>query len=181
VPEFRGRSVVLRPLRPSDATTLGRYLQDPLVARYLPVRVRREGGMRFVRRVLREERKGECVPFAILEARSGEVVGQLRFFHWYRPDRSAEVGYWVGRKHWGQGFATEALRLACRHGFRAMRLHRINAVVVAQNGASSRVLEKVGFRFEGTARASARAGRGWSDERLYGLLAGELRPDRPAR
>ena len=153
---------------------LGRFLKDGHVTRYLPPRVRRESGVAFVERVLGEQREGEGFSFVILEVGSHEVVGQIRFFGWYPPLASAEVGYWLGRRHWGKGYASEAVRLACRFGFRTMHLHRINAVVVTGNDRSSRVLEKAGFHREGTSRRSERAGNGWRDARLYGLLRGEL-------
>lgn len=173
---LRGRQVILRPLRREDSGPLGRFLRDPRATRYLPYRVRRENGPQFVARVLREQVRGGGVAFAVLEFRSREVVGQIRLFNWQPREGIAEIGYWVGRRHWGKGYGSEAVRLACRFGFGTMRLHRINAVVVAGNDRSERALTKAGFRLEGTSRSSTRVAGGWRDERLFGLLRGELTP-----
>lgn len=50
---------------------------------------------------------------------------------------------------WGQGYATESSRAIVRHGFEVLRLKRILGLVLPENGASIRVLEKVGMRYEG--------------------------------
>lgn len=141
----------------------------------LPPRVRKEGGRRFVSRVLGEVRRGRGPAFAIVPRDSSRAVGQIRFFDWHRSDRRAEIGYWLQRRHWGKGYGTEAVSLACAFGFGRMRLHRIVAKVVDGNRRSTRVLEHVGFRLEGRSRKSFRLGGHWVDELDFGLLSGELR------
>jgi len=172
---IHGRLVTLRPLRRSDAPSLDRVLRDMRATRWLPPRVRRETGEQFVERVLQEQRTGRGLAFAIVPQGSQEAVGQIRLFDWYPPEQRAEIGYWIRRAYWGRGFATEALRLTCQAGFRRLHLHRIDANVVAENVASAKVLEKVGFREEGVARSSARVGQGWADVRIFGLLRPEFR------
>ena len=172
---LRGPRIELRPLALSDAPALDRILWDGHVTRYLPPLVRRESGEEFVRRVLQGQRQGDGVAFVIVPRGVRDAVGQIRFFHWSRETRDAELGYWLRRSEWGQGWATEAVGLACRFGVRAMRLRRIEALVLDGNRASVRVLEKAGFHLEGRSRQSERLSRGWVDELRFGLLARELR------
>lgn len=172
---LRGRRVELRRLRRSDASALDMVLRDRRATRWLPPRVRGETGARFVARVLAETRRGDGAPFVIRPLGATEVVGQIRLFHCSPLERNADVGYWIRRSSWGNGFATEALSLACRYGFRSMALARIQAKVVVGNDASRRVLEKVGFQLEGTERRSAVLARGRGDVWSFGLLRGELR------
>jgi RimJ/RimL family protein N-acetyltransferase len=68
----------------------------------------------------------------------GEVVGNVLSFE--RGDRR-EVGYWIGRHHWGRGVATAAL--VAFLGEEPVR--PLHAGVAPQNGGSLRVLEKCGF------------------------------------
>ncbi|MCI4347891.1 MAG: GNAT family N-acetyltransferase [Thermoplasmata archaeon] len=150
-------------------------LRDGRVTRLLPPRVRRETGRQFVTRVLREQRDGEGVSFAVRPLGSREVIGQIRLLNWSRSERTAEVGYWFRRKYWGRGFATDALRLTCRFGFAHMSLHRLEAIAVVGNVGSRRVLEHVGFRLEGRGRRAARLSGCWADEWRFGLLRGEMR------
>jgi RimJ/RimL family protein N-acetyltransferase len=171
---IRGTRVSLRQLRRSDAPGLDKVLRDGKATRWLPPRVRRESGREFVDRVLREQRQSRGLCFAIVPNGSSEAVGQIRLFDWSPLQRHAEVGYWIRRSCWGRGFGTEALRLICREGFRRWHLHRIVANVVAPNVASARLLEKVGFRHEGTSRSAARIAHTWVNELDYALLRADF-------
>ena len=75
-------------------------------------------------------------------------------------DRQPYLGYWLGRGHWGQGYATEAVRRVLRYAFGEMKLSEIEAGVFPGNDASVRVLTKTGFREQGRAvrPAPARGG-----------------------
>ena len=67
---------------------------------------------------------------------------------------SAIFGYWIGRRFWGHGIATDAARTLARHALRERGLRRLEASVFAPNAASARVLEKAGFTLEGRMRES---------------------------
>ena len=79
------------------------------------------------------------------------------------------------REYWGRGFATDAVRTACRYGFHHMRLHKITLTVVTENEAAHHIYRKVGFVDEGRLRQAFRREDGWLDKFTMGLLAGELR------
>ena len=64
----------------------------------------------------------------------------------FEQNRRCEIGYALASRHWGEGYATEALRAAIRHGFDALNLNRIEADIDPRNIGSARVLEKLGFR-----------------------------------
>jgi [ribosomal protein S5]-alanine N-acetyltransferase len=68
---------------------------------------------------------------------------------------AAEIGYWLGVDHWGQGFATEAVAAFCDHVLATTGFTRLWATVFDGNPASARVLEKCGFVLEGVARRGA--------------------------
>lgn len=69
----------------------------------------------------------------------GEVAGNVVSFEW---SGRREVGYWIGRRHWGKGIATAALSTFLGHD----RTRPLYAGVAKHNLASIRVLEKCGFR-----------------------------------
>lgn len=75
-------------------------------------------------------------------------------------DGAAEIGYWIARTHWGQGFATEAGRALIGYCFRKARFRRLTCCHFTDNPASRRVIEKLGFRLIGPAS-------GWSDARRH--------------
>ena len=61
----------------------------------------------------------------------------------------AEIGYILGREHWGLGYAGEAQRRAIDFAFDELGLHRLEADTHPDNAASTRSLERLGFRREG--------------------------------
>ena len=61
-----------------------------------------------------------------------------------------ELGYWIGRPYWGHGYATEAACALIKRGFDELELSCIRAAYYDGNDRSSRVLEKLGFRYERT-------------------------------
>lgn len=87
---------------------------------------------------------------------------------------SAEMGYWLGRRHWGRGIATDAARAITRHAFAAFDFERLEAGVLAWNPASCRVLEKTGFALESRQRRGAFKDGRFVDRLVYVLLREEF-------
>jgi [ribosomal protein S5]-alanine N-acetyltransferase len=81
-----------------------------------------------------------------------------------------ELGYWLAEPFWGRGLAVEACRVLLDHVFREYGPERLQARVIAGNVASSRVLDKVGFRFEGTLRSALLRREKFEDLHIYSLL-----------
>ena len=68
----------------------------------------------------------------------------------YLTDLNAvDLGYRFFPEHWGKGYATEACRASVRFGFEVLELEHIIAMVLPENRASIRVLEKIGMQLEG--------------------------------
>lgn len=86
-----------------------------------------------------------------------------------------ELGYWIARRYWGLGFATEAGRAVIANARHSLRLRRLEASHFLDNPASGRVLCKLGFAPTGTTVERYSAGRRASAPcRLYELaLDGE--------
>jgi ribosomal-protein-alanine N-acetyltransferase len=89
-----------------------------------------------------------------------------------RVDR-AELGYWIAPALWGQGLVTEAAQAVVRCGFETIGLHKLTVRCFAENAASRRVIEKLGFRLIGRLEDDIwRDGRWWSVLR-YELISSE--------
>jgi len=86
------------------------------------------------------------------------------------------LGYRLHPKYWNQGFATEASRRLIQFAFSELQLHRIHSGCSVENAASIRVIEKIGFRLEGTSRESFPIEDRWTDYNLYGMLDYEFKP-----
>lgn len=105
----------------------------------------------------------------------GERVGIVGLHEGEEPWGVAEAGYFVSPDHWGNGYATDALRCAVRYGFEERRCNKVEANVYEPNDASRRVVEKVGFTREGERRDHAFVEGEYVDLYEYGLLADEWR------
>jgi RimJ/RimL family protein N-acetyltransferase len=81
--------------------------------------------------------------------------------------RSAEIGYWLGEDYWGRGIASEALSAVTEYAFASFDLCRLYAHVFEWNPASTRVLEKAGYVFEGRLKKSVTKNDQTIDELVY--------------
>ena len=107
---------------------------------------------------------------------ANRLIARLGLTQIDRVNFSAELGYMLCADSEGHGLMTEAAHRLLSHAFGPGRLHRVVAYADVENAASHQVLERLGFRREGTARHMMRhPERGWRDHHAYGLLEGELR------
>ncbi|MGI6877791.1 GNAT family N-acetyltransferase [Microbacterium sp. gxy059] len=128
-----------------------------------------------VRRLLQQYRDGAGVPF-VMEHR-GEIAGQLNVWGIaYGSLSSATIGYWVGERFAGRGITPVAVALATDFCFARMRLHRMEICIRPENRPSLRVVEKLGFRYEGYRRRYIHIDGDWRDHYAFALTREEV-PD----
>jgi RimJ/RimL family protein N-acetyltransferase len=164
--------LLIRPLRSDDTDALAERRSNPLVARYqnwtLPYS--RQTAEELVTRVTAMEGPENDVWWMALicDRVTGETLGDLAvLLSW--GGRSAEVGYTLASRHWGRGYATEALQALLIHLFEDRGVTRACGTLHPDNTASARVLERCGFQFEGRTRSSYWVGDECSDDAIYGL------------
>ena len=147
--ELRGPNLHLRPWRAGDEDALVPLANDRAVWRNMTERFPHPytaADAAFWLGIA-NERPEDQAQFAVL--RDGALVGGVGFDR--KTDlhtRTAEIGYWVGREHWGRGIATEALTLATAAAFEHFDFVRLQAGVLGWNTPSCRVLEKAGYALE---------------------------------
>ena len=98
-----------------------------------------------------EKRNGRVVNFAIRSTENGELMGGIGLMTNEKliAKHKVEIGYWIGKPFWGQGFMTEVVRGFSDYWLQNSDYVRLEAMVFAPNLASKRVLEKAGFTLEG--------------------------------
>lgn len=79
---------------------------------------------------------------------NGELIGAVGYIH--RDSGEAEIGYWIGKPWWGNGYATEAATALMTHCFEEAGFERLTCGHFVDNAASARVIRKLGFRPTGT-------------------------------
>lgn len=113
--------------------------------------------------------------FAFAITVDNKVVGSIGVFRQGNIHRqTAELGYYVAEEYWGGGIMTEAVKQICEYVFSKSDILRIYAEPFAYNAASCRVLEKMGFQYEGTLRSNAVKNGKVIDMKMYSLLKTEI-------
>ena len=85
----------------------------------------------------------------------GSVIGSCAFD--LRDGPAPELGYWLGARHWGKGYATEAVHAVIDYAFTDLEHQALQAGSRVTNPASRRVLEKCGFQWTGVGLYRVRA------------------------
>lgn len=151
---LEGDGFVLRPWRSDDLDALVRHANDEAVSRGLrdrfPFPYTREDGEAFLGgRILAPGTLNLAIE--IDGAACGSIGAQPGAAE---RGHTAELGYWLGRAYWGQGWMTRVVALFTPWVMDELRLFRLQAEVLDFNEGSARVLLGNGFTEEGTARAA---------------------------
>lgn len=126
-----------------------------------------------VRGLLRQLRENSGLPL-VIEYR-GEVVGQLNVANLlYGSVSSGTVGYWISEKFSGKQITTTAVALVSDYLFQVAKLHRVEIDIRPENIPSLRVVEKLGFRYEGYKKAFIHIDGDWRDHYSFALIREEV-------
>ena len=102
-----------------------------------------------------------------------KLVGTTTLYSLDFDNRRCELGYALGRIHWGNGYMQEALNATLGFAFGDLDMRRIEADVDPRNAASIRTLERLGFQREGFLRERWQVNGEIQDALFYGLLRPE--------
>ncbi len=135
----------------------------------------RSAFQRRLRRQASEWRNDEGFSFLIFTKPDDVMVGGLGITNVRRGvAQMASIGYWTSRDFVRRGYMTEAVNATLEFSFTQLGLHRIEAACIPENLASRGLLEKLGFRKEGEARAFLKINGDWRDHLLYAILRDEV-------
>jgi ribosomal-protein-alanine N-acetyltransferase len=132
---------------------------------------------RRIRRYQREVRDDQAYPFFIYREEDGALVGGCTLSNVHRGvQQFCSLGYWAGEPFAGKGYVTRAVRALIPYVFEELKLHRLQAVCLAENERSKAVLRRCGFREEGYARGYLRINGVWRDHLVFAILRDDPRP-----
>ena len=137
--------LLLRPQGADDIPAIVSLLNDYDVAKNLSSvshPYTEEDAKGFLTRATEDRARGQAYPFAVTLRAGGTLIGGcgLRL----KDDGVFEIGYWLGRPYWGQGYASEAARRVAGFAFRELKAPTLRALWFHDNPASGHVLEKLG-------------------------------------
>lgn len=178
IPTLSEGKVTIRPIRLRDARTLERELAENRGWLRKWEATNPHGPLTFdvrssIRSLQQNARAGLGLPFVI--EYDGQVAGQLNVSSIaYGSLSSATIGYWVSERFAGKGATPTAVALATDHCFFGVGLHRMEICIRPENDPSLRVVEKLGFRYEGLRRRYIHINGDWRDHFCFALTVDEL-------
>ncbi len=152
---FTGRLVVVEPLAAEHEAGLIEAAADPDMFAWMPVDMAssRDALRDWLAASLEAARRGSQVPFAILDAGTGAVLGSTRFLELRFEHLRAEIGWtWVTRSAWASGVNVETKLLLLGHAFEQVGLRRVEFKTDSRNERSRGALLALGASFEGILR-----------------------------
>jgi N-acetyltransferase len=151
---FVGRRVVVEPLSAEHEAGLLQAAVDAEMFQWMPVDMTSPEALReWVAATVAAADAAREVPYTILDAGSGRVLGSTRFLDLRLEHLRAEIGWtWVTRDAWGSGVNVETKLLLLGHAFEQVGLRRVEFKTDARNTRSRGALEALGAQFEGIFR-----------------------------
>ncbi len=146
-----GKKVTLRTLTLADVNqAYVNWMNDPEINKFLESRFQKQT-MDSVRHFVQHMDESEdSYLFGIFENGTGAHVGNIKIGSINQRHGFADLGYLIGSKrHWGKGYATEAIKLASAFAFNELKLHRLHAGCYETNVGSMKALRKAGFSYDG--------------------------------
>jgi [ribosomal protein S5]-alanine N-acetyltransferase len=174
--EFKADTIFIRMLQEDDAEELlqlrcsnWKFLK-PFEPKPSESHFTLDGQKEALKRVEENWDEGLGFGFGIFQKETGLLIGRVNLSNVVRGAwQNCTIGYFLGQSYNGRGYTTQAVRLACQFAFEEAGLHRIQAAVMPHNLASIRVVEKVGFNYEGMAKYYLNINEKWEDHKIYSL------------
>jgi RimJ/RimL family protein N-acetyltransferase len=165
-----------RDLTVDDFDAVHAYASDPVVTRYTafgPNSV--EQTKEFLERQRGESSQADrsSYNFGLVHKETNRLIGSCGLLRTDTNGPQYGFGYVLHKDFWRQGLASEATAALVKFGFGELRAHRLWAHVFVGNTASERVLQKLGFRYEGCAQQSFFVRDAWHDLQTFAMLRKE--------
>lgn len=150
IPTLSSDRFVLRAFRESDVPALAALHGDPEVIRFLRADGIPEPGLRDAWDYLAMHMGHWLLKgygkWTLADPKSDELLGRVGYFDAPYDWPGLELGWTIARRLWGQGYATQAARLALDWGFENLHTHEIISAIHPDNARSARVAERLGQR-----------------------------------
>jgi RimJ/RimL family protein N-acetyltransferase len=171
-----GPRIRLVPLTPDHLDALCEIGLDPRLWAFADIRVDTPDDMRdYIGAALAGQAAATALPFAIVHARTGEVIGTTRYHAMAPAHQRVEIGFtWVGAAWQRQGIGTESKYALLIHAFEVWQCQRVEFKAVGRNHPSCRSLLRLGATCEGVLRKSMMSADGGShDVALFSIVSSE--------
>lgn len=171
VPTLLSERLQLEEIKPEDQSFIFDGLSHPEVIPFYGVRYESfeetSAQMIWYRKMVAES---SGLPWKMVDRKTGEKIGVIAVYAYKPEHKKAEIGFWLLPPFWNKGYALEALKTVVAYWKNENGLHRLEGFVEEGNTASSRLLEKAGFLYEGTMRECEIKNGRFISLQIYALL-----------
>jgi ribosomal-protein-alanine N-acetyltransferase len=171
-PTLQTRRLVLRPFAASDAPVVRRLAGEKDIADTtlnIPYPYPDGAAEAWIATHSQRFADGVSAIFAIVDRHSRSLIGSIAL-EISAEHAMAEMGYWIGRSYWNQGYCTEAAKALLGFAFDELGLNRVQARHLARNPASGRVMQKIGMSHEAHLRQAVVKWGKFEDVALFAIL-----------
>ncbi len=179
-PTLQTERLILRAFQMDDAPAVNKYVSEKAIAATtlnIPHPYTLEMADEWIGTHKEAFENGQAVRFAITLGESGNLLGAIGLEITAAHER-AEIGYWIGKPHWGKGYCTEAALAVLQYGLDSLGLERIFATHFRKNSASGRVMQKAGMKHEGRLRHHIKKWGEFEDLEMYAILRSNVKRNR---
>lgn len=151
---INGSLVKLKPLSIKDSDLFSTWVRDREVTKYSLSKWLKKYSKNQIKEWLQSIiNNKKSVNFGIVEKYSNNLIGYAGIANLNKKYKSGEYFIFIGNKSaWGKGYGTEVTKLIVEHGFKRLKLHRIQLTVSEPNIAGIKAYLKAGFKQEGIMR-----------------------------
>ena len=177
LPTIAAQRVSLRWITEDDVDALYAIFSHPEVMRYwsTPPLADRDAAVSLMNEIHDGFKRHTLLKWGIARNTDDALIGTTTLFNLDFNSRRAELGYGLGRDHWGNGYMHEALTALLTYAFDELEFRRLEADVDPRNVGSIRTVERLGFQREGYLRERWQVNGEIQDALFYGLLRSEFR------
>ena len=169
--------LILRPLKREDSQeAFKNWSSDPNVAKYTTWEAHKseKETKEFIDGVISNYNANLMDSWGIILKASNRLIGTGGYTPGSKKGNICTIGYALSKKYWNRGIMTEAVRKMVEYGFSHLQPSRIQSYTNIEHIASQRVLEKIGFKFEGVLRNYCFHHGIPIDVKMFSILASEV-------
>ncbi len=174
-PVLKGKRIDLIIPTMKHAANIQKHINHKDIARWMPTvpyPYKLSDAEYYIKQMaLKDLRNNSGYLFSIYHKEDGEIIGGMGLH--LKENNNAVIGYWLGKKYWRQGIASEGLRIILNFAFKKLKVHKVSANVFEGNEKSEGILKKFSFVKEAVLREHVVVGRKRLNEIIFGLLREE--------
>lgn len=174
---IEAEGILMRPFTLEDAKVVSELCNNYNIYKntlVIPYPYSEEDGIDWIQYQIENFDPDRELNFAIIDKTTSELVGCVGLIC-SQIHLRCEIGYWIGEKYWGNGYATEAAKAAIAYVFEIMGYNKVYAKHFTTNPSSGKVMEKAGMKYEGTEREHYIKNGDYIDVASYSILRKEYK------